>query len=161
MGKLNMDNNWTTSVNELIFIFRGALIAIIPWLEKAKIKWKEGEAYDDWDNIAESLYRNVVCSSLTGEIASDYSIAKYNFEYEDYSLIDFIQVRSKNYPDKCFAFVSFQSNSFPLDCVNVVELNEADKVLGNMNLKINDLEFNFVKNKKGKKEIINEIKVKL
>ena len=39
-----MNNNWKTSVNELLEIFRSALIAIIPWLEKARIKWKEGQA---------------------------------------------------------------------------------------------------------------------
>lgn len=154
-----MNNNWKTTVNELLLIFRGALMAVIPWLEKAKIKWKEGEAYDDWDNIAASLYQNIVCSSLTGEVSSDYSIAKYNFHYEDYLLIDFIQVRSKSYSDKNFAFVSFQSNSSPLDTVKVAELNKSDKVDGYTNLKLDGLEFVFVKNFEGKKEIIKELDV--
>jgi len=95
MGGLIMKNKWTVSVTELLIIFRGALLAIIPWIEKAKIKWKEHEAYDDWDNIAESLYKNIVCSSLTGEVASQYTIAKYNFDYDDYSSVDFIGVRNK------------------------------------------------------------------
>jgi hypothetical protein len=43
-----MTNKWKTSVTELLAIFRGALLAIIPWLDRANIKWKEGgEAYDD------------------------------------------------------------------------------------------------------------------
>lgn len=50
--QLIVNNNWKTSESELLTIFSGALLAIIPWLEKAKIKWKEGEAYNDWDNIA-------------------------------------------------------------------------------------------------------------
>ena len=85
-----MNINWNTSVTELIRIFRGALLSIIPWLEKAKIKWNEGEAYDDWDNIVESLYLNLVCSTLNGEVSVENNIAKYNFTYSDYSTINFI-----------------------------------------------------------------------
>src|SRR5690606_20593651 len=96
MGKLIMNNNWKTSVTELLVISRGALLAIIPWLEKAKIKWKEDEAYDDWDNIAESLYANIVCSSLIGEVATEYQITKYNFNYDNYSSVNFIEVRNKD-----------------------------------------------------------------
>lgn len=154
-----MGNNWKISINELLSIFRGALIAIIPWLEKAKIKWKEGEAYDDWDNIAESLYRNIVCSSLTGEVAPEYSIAKYNFHYEDYSFTDFIQVRSGSYLDKNFVFVSFQSNSSPFDAVKVVELNKSNKIVGYLTLILDDLEFAFIKNEDGKKVVISELEI--
>lgn len=156
-----MSNNWKTSVTELLAIFKGALLAIIPWLEKAKIKWKEGEAYDDWDNIADSLYRNIVCSSLTGEVASDYSIAKYNFHYEDYSSIDFIQVKSERHSDKYLAFVAFQSISTPLDSIKVAELDKADKVVKHLDLKQGDLEFVFVKNNKGEKEVIDKVDLML
>jgi hypothetical protein len=156
-----MSKNWKTSVNELLAIFRGALLAIIPWLEKAKIKWKEEEAYDDWDNIAGSLYKNIVCSSLTGEVAFDYLIAKYNFSYDDYSLIDFIEVRSKSNPDKKYAFISFQSNSSPLDSIKVAELDKKDKVVGYTNLKFDGFEFVFVKNIDGKREVIHSIDVAL
>lgn len=161
MGELIMMNNWKTSVGELLAIFRGALLAIIPWIEKAKIKWKEGDAYDDWDNIADSLYRNIFCSSLAGEIASDYSITKYNLHYEDYSSIDFIEVRSKEYSEKKFAFVAFQSNSSPLDSVKVAELDKMDKVAGYTNLKFDGLEFVFVKNIDGKREVIDKVDVML
>lgn len=156
-----MSNNWKTSVTELFAIFRGALLAIIPWLEKAKIKWKESEAYDDWDNISESLYKNIVCSSLTGEVASDYSIAKYNSHYEDYSSIDFIQVKSESHSDKRLAFVAFQSNLSPLDNVKVAKLNKSDKVVGYLVLKQENLEFVLVKNNKGKKEVVDKVDVML
>jgi hypothetical protein len=159
MGKLTMNNNWKTSVGELLGIFREALLAIIPWLEKAKIKWKEGEAYDDWDNIAEALYKNIVCSSLAGEIVCKYTIAEYNFDYDDYASIDFIEVRSKGTSGKKFAFVSFQSNSSPLDSVKVAELNKKDQVVGYSSLKFDSLEFFFVKNINGKKEVIDNIGV--
>lgn len=156
-----MSNNWKTSVTELLAIFRGALLSIIPWLEKAKIKWKEGEAYDDWDNIAESLYSNIVCSSLTGEVASEYRIAKYNFNYDDYASINFIEVRDKENYEKKFAFVAFQSNFSPLDNVKVAELDKSNKVVDYTNLNFDGLEFVFVKNNNGKKEVIDSIEVSL
>ncbi len=156
-----MSNIWKTSVSELLTIFKGALLAIIPWLEKAKIKWKEGEAYDDWDNIADSLYRNIVCSSLTGGVTSDYPIAKYNFHYEDYSLVDFIQVKSERYSDKYLVFVAFQSISASLDSIKVAELDKSNKVVKHFDLKREDLELVFVKNNKGKKEVIDKVDVML
>jgi hypothetical protein len=156
-----MSKNWRTSVTELLGIFRGALLAIIPWIEKAKIKWKEGEAYDDWDNIAESIYQNIVCSSLKGDVTSRYPIAKYNFHYENYSAIDFIQVKSECYSHKILAFVAFQSHSSPLDTLKVAEINTSDIVLGYLYLKHDELEFVFVKNTGGKKEIIDKIEVML
>ncbi|MDX2282733.1 MAG: hypothetical protein NW241_01165 [Bacteroidia bacterium] len=161
MGELIMSNNWKTSVTELLAIFRGALLSIIPWLEKAKIKWKEGEAYDDWDNITESLYANIVCSSMTGEVASEYRVAKYNFNYDDYASIDFIEVKDKDNSEKRFVFVAFQSSFTPLDSIKVAELDKANKVVGYTNLKFDSLEFVFVKNINGKREVINSIEVAL
>jgi hypothetical protein len=154
-----MKDIWKTSVNELFTIFRGALLSIIPWLEKAKIKWKDGESYDDWDNIVKVLYENIVCSSLAGEVLIEYPIAKYDFHYDDYSGIDYIKVNSRIQHDKNLSFVSFQSESSAFDKVKVAVLDKADKVIGHLTLKLDDLEFVLVKNKNGKKEIINNLNI--
>lgn len=154
-----MSNNLKISVTELFAIFKGALLAIIPWIEKAKIKWKEGEAYDDWDNIADSLYRNIVCSSLTGDIASDYPIAKYNFHYVDYSLVDFIQVKSERYSDKFLVFIAFISISTPLDGIRIAELDKSYKVVKYFDLKQDSLKFVYLKSNKGKKVLIDKVDV--
>lgn len=155
-----MANYWLTTVNELLSIFRGALIALIPWIEKAQIKWKDGEYYDDWDNITESIFNNIVCSSLISEVASKYNIARYSFLCLDLSTIDFIQVISKCHPDKHFAFVSYQSNAFPFDSVKVAELDKSYKVIGYLNLNLEDLDFAYVKkNIDGKRDILTDIEV--
>ncbi|MFO7575176.1 MAG: hypothetical protein R6W67_08470 [Bacteroidales bacterium] len=161
MGKLIMSNKLKTSVTDLVVIFRGALLAIIPWLEKAKIKWEDGEAYDDWDNIAESLYKNIVCSTLTGEVASEYKIAKYNFNYNNYTSMNYIEVKYKDKSEKTFVFVAFQSNSSLLDSVKVAELDKTDNVVGYTKLKYENLEFVFVKYCNGKKEVIDNLEVEL
>ena len=156
-----MNNNWKTSVTELLVIFRGALLSIIPWIEKAKIRWKEGEAYDDWDNIAEALYNNIVCSSLAGEVASVYTIAKYNFLYEDYNFVDFIGMECKSNLEKKFVFMAFQSDSSPFDSIKAAELDNSNAVIKVTTLKFDDLKFAFVKNIDGRIEVMDEIEIVL
>lgn len=152
-----MSSNLKISVNQLLKIFRGSLISIIPFIEKIEIKWRKGESYDDWDNIAIALYQNIVCSSLIGEVTSDYSIAKYEFRYTDYSEIDYLSVRCNEHSAKNLAFISFQSVSSPLDFVEVAVLDNFEKVVDYLNLNQEGLEFAFIKLTNGKKEIINEV----
>jgi hypothetical protein len=154
-----MNSNWKTSVTELIVIFRGALLSLIPWLEKAKIKWSEEESYDDWDSIVEALYLNIVCSTLIGEISSEYKIAKYNFYYDSYKSLNFIRALDKNNPEKTFVFIDFKSSIHPLDKVKVAELDKLDKIVGYTYLKFEDIDFVYVKNINGKKEFIESIEV--
>ena len=154
-----MEDKWKTTVTELFTIFRGALISIIPWIEKAKINWKEGDYYDDWDNIVSVLYYNIVCSSLYGEVADEYILSKYAFEYSNYLGMDFILVRKKDFDDNKLAFVSFQSINSPLDSIKVAILDDSYKTVDYIKLKLDDLEFSFVKNTSSTKEILTDIEV--
>lgn len=155
-----MDNNWKTSVSELIEIFRGSLLAIIPWVEKAKIKWREDQ-YDDWDNITQALFRNIVCSSIQGDISSRYSIANYDFIYEDYSNWDYIRVKSENYSNKVLVFISFQSELMSLEKVRVAILDSKEKVTGYLSLNINEVQFSLEKKIDNKRKNIKTIKIAL
>lgn len=154
-----MTNKWKTSITELLTIFKGALIALVPWMERAKIKWGEENSYDDWDNITLALYQNIVCSSLEGDVKMNYSIAKYGFEYNQYSDLDYILVKSEMHSDKQLAFVSFNSLSKPLDCVKVAVLKKGDRVAEHLILEMADLEFAYVKNIGDEKIIYEEIDV--
>lgn len=152
-----MSSSQTSSVGELLAIFRGSLLAVIPWLEKARIKWNGEEAYDDWDNIAEALYENIVCASLTGEVASDYDVPKYDFQYHSYALYDFVGVRTKDGREMRSAFVSFQTRLSPLDSVLIAELNEAEEVVGRTKLSIDDCEFYFSKRDGRLRQIVDVV----
>lgn len=156
-----MNRIWKTSVEELLTIFRGALISITPWLEKARIKWKQGESYDDWDNIATTLFENIVCNSLISETMPKYSIAKYDFTYDCYSNLDYILAKSKKYIDKSLVFVSFQSQNSPLDIVKVAVIDKQEFVNEYLTFKMKELSFAFVNNVEEKKKIITHIDVKL
>src|SRR6266849_5651445 len=55
---------WITTVDELVRIFRDALAAVAPVLERAQIHSDELRAYDDWDAIADALFQNIVVRSI-------------------------------------------------------------------------------------------------
>ncbi len=156
-----MEHTWKTTVNELIYIFRGALTDIIPWINKAKIKWKEGESYDDWDNISSALYENIICTSLYSEVLDSYPMAKYLYGYDDYVDLDHIRVKDGKQPDKDLAFISFQTNFTPLDSLKVAILDKSDKVCGHSTLNYKDMEFIFVRYERGEKILADTIEVSL
>jgi hypothetical protein len=155
-----MDKNLKISVNHLLEIFSGAINSLIPWLEKVEIEWLNGKSYDDWDKIVNSLYENIICSTLTGEVLTEYSIAKYDFEYSDYSQLDFIQVQCDDHNDKKCAFVSFKSISTPCDFVRVAIIDDFEKVLDYLDLPFNNsLEFRLIRFENGIKVKIKEVDI--
>ncbi|MGC9341261.1 MAG: hypothetical protein ACP5E3_01025 [Bacteroidales bacterium] len=156
-----MKNVWKTSVTELIEIFRGALMAIIPWLEKANIAWKDGESYDDWDNIASSLFENIVCATLTGDVVNIRMIPRYDYEYESYQARDYIVVKSKKYNDKNFAFVSLKNESYKLDKVKVAELDENLNSIRFIEIPFENVKFGFVIQGKNDSNIIYEVEIEV
>jgi hypothetical protein len=159
--KIEESNNWSTTVNELLEIYRGSLIAVIPWLEKARISWKDGESYDDWDNVSMTLYNNIVCSSLCSEVAQEYPIAKYDYWYKDYSEKSFIIVNGNDINDKICAFVSFQSITTPLDNIKLAVLDKSYNNKEFLMIKNCDLEYIFSKYHNGVRENLKEITVML
>jgi len=48
------------TINALIANFRDALIALLPAVERVKMPWRPGEAYDEWDQLASGLYQGLV-----------------------------------------------------------------------------------------------------
>jgi len=154
-------DTWSTTVTELVSIFRGSLIAVIPWLEKAKIKWREGESYDDWDNIAECHYENIVCNSLTGQTALEYNIAKYSMDYKNYSNLDFILAKSTQHKEKILVFVAFQTETTPLDTVKVAWIDNSFCVVDYLTLKHEALIYSYVKRNGGTERVVDEISITL
>lgn len=155
------NNKLVISVQDLIEVFRGALIALIPFLDRVKIEWRQGQSYDDWDNISLSLYQNIVCASLVGEVSSEYKIAQYDFLYPNYDSLDFLRAKWKLQSEKNFVFVSFQSDLAPLDSVKVAEVDKTNKVIGYATFRYEDVEFSLIKNVSERKEIIDSVTIVL
>jgi hypothetical protein len=54
----------TIPLTEIIRIFRSAMLAVIPHVEKVGVRWKKWETYDDWDRIEEALFESMVSKSI-------------------------------------------------------------------------------------------------
>jgi len=144
-----MENTWETSINELISIYWNALNSILPWLEKAKIPWKEGESYDDYDAIASALYENIVIKSVNAQEKYNGDFSKYNFHYKEYSLKDYIGVEISSKIK--MAFVSFQSIHGQNDKVKVALLDESENLVGYDSIDYTKCSFNLSKSAGGKR----------
>jgi hypothetical protein len=115
-----MSASWNTTVTELFGILHQALVALVPIAEKARVPWRDGEAYDDWDAIAGCLYDNLVVRAISCAKESaglDMELPKYDITYPSYEGA-FIQVEGGGIPNGITAvFVGFAGTS--PDFVNV------------------------------------------
>ena len=55
----------SVTVRSLLETLRDALTALVPMAEHAGIAWREGEAYDDWDDLASTLYEVFVVRPIS------------------------------------------------------------------------------------------------
>jgi hypothetical protein len=138
-----MDNR-KLSVKELIEIFHESLTAIIPWVEKIGMPWKEGEAYDEWDNIADALFRGIIENYMFEEIG-DYSLVCYDSYINNYSGLCYIKAYSKIYPDKKLVFVAFGTEAEPMDLVKLAVISDTGQFIEHQYTTMSDLDFSLAK----------------
>ena len=79
-----MKPTWSTDANELIRLFRECLLSLTPWLDAARIAWKDGEAYDDWDEICAALFKAVVANSVRWAVEGSGGDAAELLDYESF-----------------------------------------------------------------------------
>jgi len=119
---MTADQTWRTTTTEIIEIFRESLIVLAPVMEKAHLSWKEGEAYDEWDRIASSLFEGVVVSALQwglrpGEF-TEVHLPAYDMIYPDYHEFSFIECMNDSPPlDSYLLFHRFITRDNPFDTV--------------------------------------------
>lgn len=108
-----MSASWSTTVTALLGILRQALAALVPIAAQARVPWRDGEAYDDWDAIAECLYDNLVVRAIScaAEGGQNIVLPKYDMVYSSYKDA-FIQVEGGGVPEGITAvFVGFAGAS--------------------------------------------------
>jgi hypothetical protein len=105
---------WATSVTELLAIFHDALAVLVPIADRARIRWRDGEAYDDWDSIGSALFENVVVRSIKNS---------YDTLIRSYRRVAFISVEGPAIPRGVrAAFLGFGGLSPSLDQVKWIEV---------------------------------------
>lgn len=155
-----MNEPKSVSVSELLEVFRNASVALVPWVERVGIRWRDGESYDDWDDITETLYNNIVCATIYGEVAIDYDMARYDRRCDDYSKINHILVFPKDAKEVEMAFIGFGSTIRPMDTVKVAVLSREGRSVAEQTIQYDNLEFLFIRfHSNGSRETIMEVNI--
>jgi hypothetical protein len=106
---------WRVTVDEMIQIFRQALIDLIPTFERARITWRGDQTYDDFERIPEALWDSIVADSVANArgLEKAESLARYSF-------VDPGRAHSRilvNDPQQRLAFHLFGSRDKPFDTI--------------------------------------------
>jgi hypothetical protein len=107
-------------VTELVGLFREALLALLPVMERSRIRWREGQSYDPWENIERMLYESIIgsCVENAMPIGSIKRLASYGLVQPAYTDQSFL-VSSDN---KNAAFQKLVTRSELFDEAAFVEL---------------------------------------
>jgi hypothetical protein len=146
MGVSPESVKWHTNVTELLVIFRTALLTLIPILERANIPWREPYSYDEWDEIADVLFRNIVVRSIQYSMNQEkkhFEIPRYDYVYDDYSGKCFIAVLPQEHSSN--SHLLFHSFSTQLDALDTIRCRRVDH---DVRLSVQELEFVPVKGTK-------------
>lgn len=119
------------SDTEIIFKFRNALVALYPILKRLSCLEDDTQTYDDFDSIAENLWKVIVARSLMWKygLTTIPKIPLYGFiDYKE-DLNGYIQVDSQTL-NKNWRFLQFIGNrKYGEDIFNAVEgINENGEV---------------------------------
>lgn len=122
--------SWFFTVTDLLLTFRGALSCLVPYIETAKIEWREGEAYDEWDDICEVLFNKMVIATLASALQErgfSPELPSYDMSIETYDGTSFIDVSSPFLTNGCrYAFLRFGSDKGLFDLVRCREVCNGD-----------------------------------
>jgi hypothetical protein len=139
-----------TGVSALINIFRDALLALIPFIEKANVSWEQLKEIDLFDNVTESLFQIIVLPKIENYMKHKHQILppmpKYGFYYKDYSKTSFIEVLPSNleHTSGTYVFVMFNSVKSPFDTVVCNVIDEKGNVMKrNIEIPYDDVLFRF------------------
>lgn len=94
-------------VDRLLEIFRDGLRALIPVANAARIPWREGEAYDDWDSLADRLFEVFVKNPIITDEKTEnmLSLPAYDMQLDSYSEYSWIELEDGT--DRILVFNKF------------------------------------------------------
>jgi hypothetical protein len=112
--------------------------------------WGAPNTCDDWDEVAESLFRAVVVSSLEWSIPqkgyTPLAVPRYDTEYPDYSQMNLISVRSRSSTTEGdHVFIGFSTHHSPFDVVDCFPMGANGKSVRRTrkHIAVDDAEFEF------------------
>ena len=123
-------------VTQLARIFRKGLLALLPVMDAARIRWVEPGVYDPWENIERTLYSSIIASCV--ENASPEKtppLAEYGSRYRSYEARSFISDRVLRSEGRVNAFLELSTVNEPFDVARFSELDGALAPTGRTTLK--------------------------
>ena len=97
------------NVADLVQIFRSGLLALLPVMDAARIRWVEPGVYDPWEDIARTLYSSILGSCVENAVpAGARPLVRYGLNCGDYKAYSFISERGLRSEGKLNAFVELQ-----------------------------------------------------
>lgn len=117
---------WRTTVTDTLRIFRDALCALVEPLARARIEWRDGSSYDDWDEIAQLLFEKIVIASVGWGVPErdrrSLTIPRYDDTLDSYAGMSPITVHVEGMGH--LVFHSFGTRDEPFDVVKALRVDE-------------------------------------
>ena len=111
-------------VTELVRLFRSGLLALLPVMDAARIRWAEPGVYDPWEDIERTLYTSIVGSCVeNAEPDTVPPLAAYGMTTTDYSAHSFISERGLRLDGTLNVLVVLRTSMEPFDTVLLHELD--------------------------------------
>jgi hypothetical protein len=116
------------TLTKLLRLLGESLAALVPFVEQAAIPWRDAEAYDEWDGIADALYNAFVESSIRDSTIgiNAYPLPRYGMRY--YTYHDRSRLWLYDPSGQRFVFFSFTSVAEPFDSVLCMPGEATDRI---------------------------------
>jgi hypothetical protein len=112
-------------LTNLVRIFRSGLLALLPVMDAAQIRWAGPDVYDPWEDVERTLFSSIIGSCVANQVggAAWRPLAVYGLNYADYEAHSFISEHALRAQGKPNALVALQTNREPFDTALLRELN--------------------------------------
>jgi hypothetical protein len=96
-------------------------------MDVVKIGWRDNEAYDDWDDIASTLYKNIVERSIRYAVgvSANTKLPPYDTQISSYADCSYVSVEHEDFECHNLAFVRFSTRNRPFDSVACAAIDNA------------------------------------
>lgn len=151
---------YRATIGELVENFRGALLAVLPMADRAKMSPLDANPHRDWERLAETIFDAFVRGPIQADAARDdheLPLARYDIDHADYLGLSWLAIDAEA-PFRS-AVVRLLSTVSPFDTVQTVEIDPVTLLAGpRRTCAASGLEFVFFRrNETGQDFVVTEI----
>ncbi len=140
MSEISRDYDINTTMN----VFRRAVRVLLPLAQEVGMPVSDGEAYDEWDCIVESMFQGFVCEVHFNDSYNCCPLPRYGLSVPVYENDWVIEVRCDGGAG-LFVFVSFVIQNSDVTRVRCAKVDPEMRVLDEALFDIDDCRFAIVR----------------